>query len=209
MRPLKRIELDFDPAWQYIKDQLEGGNTLSHELLKRINFMEGAFFIMLPEEANLNHLYQFRYGGLMPPGIKKQVTVLNHTYQAELVNSITSEVADYLLKIVQQGKVSCLFEDVTRKTSDPGLNFFSDRKALFTHEKEVYYGINADNCSYEVILSAIQKSNAIWHFLGAVFKNHILQYELSQHELSNICSSVEMLIFGAYDREGYFFWERT
>ena len=43
MIKLKKIRLNFKDAWEYVKDDLDGTNELSAELLKLLNLKMGIF----------------------------------------------------------------------------------------------------------------------------------------------------------------------
>jgi hypothetical protein len=86
---------------------------------------------------------------------------------------------------------------------------FSDDYSLF-HDDEVYSLLKKDNITIDLILTCLRFSNSFWHSLCVfttadftnVFKN------LSLKKIKEICLTIELVMIGAYDGEGYVFWEK-
>ena len=55
-KKLNKHMLDFNPTWEYIQDELDKANALSSELLNLLNFKNGHFFALLPNETNLEEI---------------------------------------------------------------------------------------------------------------------------------------------------------
>ncbi len=71
MRQLYKHLLDFDATWKFTYDSLYDVNQLSSELLNVIDFKSGYFFTLLPKEANIERLYEFKTGLILPQFLKK------------------------------------------------------------------------------------------------------------------------------------------
>lgn len=63
MKELFRHDLEYFQSLEYFKDKLEDVNVLSKEILKLINFEEGSFFTLLPNDADISGIYKFKEGG--------------------------------------------------------------------------------------------------------------------------------------------------
>ncbi len=64
LKKLIQYKLDCAKTLPYVKEQLIHGNTLSKNLYEVIN--EGKFYSLLPEDADLNNLYEFEGGCILP-----------------------------------------------------------------------------------------------------------------------------------------------
>lgn len=77
--------------------------------------------------------------------------------------------------------------------------------------KEVYYRIAAARANPEIIERCINSSDAIRHYLCLLSKielNCLDNNSLDLQNIENICRNTNVIIIGAYDGEGYLFWER-
>ena len=54
-------------------------------------------------------------------------------------------------------------------------------------------------------------SNAIWHSLCIISENQLNSAEtiLTLEKIKAICMNAKIVIIGAYDGEGYIFWEKA
>lgn len=87
---------------------------------------------------------------------------------------------------------------------------FLDNYSVF-HNDEVYSLLNKNNISQEVILQCLRFSTSFWHSL-CVFTTADLNdvsKELSKKNIREICLMTEIVMVGAYDGEGYVFWEKN
>lgn len=80
------------------------------------------------------------------------------------------------------------------------------------YQKEVYYLITKKEISFDTILQCLQYSSAsFWHSLCVLTTANLynlMKNELNLKVIQEICQRAELLVFGAYDGEGYIFWER-
>jgi len=213
MKLLKKVDLDFVPTWDYARDQLEGGNSLSSQLLKLVEFEKGYFYLMLPDEADRSHLYNFTWPGLMPKGSIKEINVLGKTRKAEIINSLTPEIACFLTEEIKVDKECvCIFEDVMRSPNESNLENFRFNNILRAYDNETFYMIDSSNSSFDNVLSCMNNANVFWHFLCLVSnKSNCSEQIFKKFTLDTLtfyCKNVKFIIFAAYDGEGYIFWER-
>ena len=66
LRKLNRYNLDFKKANEYFDFIFGGGNTLSSKLQTELNFENGQFFTLLPDDADFSALYEFERGWILP-----------------------------------------------------------------------------------------------------------------------------------------------
>lgn len=192
MKKLVRYELDFETAFKYFVKKLNKTNTLSTELIEVVDFSLGTFYTLLPEKTRVDEVNEFRRGRIAV-GVR------------DFVNIIILE------KLTHNYSVSCVFDDVAttfRNDYDEPL-FLS---CGFSLEKEVYYILNSSNVNLPLIEDCFNSSNAIWHSLciltNANLNEILIKKKLEQKKLTEICQKVQMIIVGAYDGEGYIFWEK-
>lgn len=189
MRKLNRFELEPSKTYEYVKENLSWANTLSIKLLKLIDFTNGQFFSYMSTEADPSRIYQFPY-----------------SLSSQSMNDI--ELSFYLFEYLKKNeKTSALFEDCTRKPTDPHLETFY--KCGIQYNEEIYYLINNKNLTLELLLRCIKESSSIWHSLCLLtdfnFEN---SKNLNLDSINNACLKAKLIIVGAYDDEGYIFWER-
>jgi hypothetical protein len=207
LRPLIQYEMDFELTWKYAKEQLEYGNTLSQTLLRTINFEEGNFFILLPKEANLNNLYDFK-ATILPSNPIEERMVLGKIYKAEIINNLDKEIANYLLKTVVTENLTCAFEDAMRYFGEKLNELLMKDKIVRNLNKEVYYLIDKNNASIEKMRISIKNTNVFWHFLCVLSNKHYAEIpEMDLALMNELCENTRLVMFGAYDREAYFFWK--
>ena len=191
MKDLKKYELSFLPTMIYVRQVLEQSNSLSDALLHLINFSDGHFFTYLPKDVELSDIYQFERGGIS-----------SNTYL---------EVAKILLdKVNENSKISCIIDDVIRKPSDKNITSFG-ACSLFLND-EVYHLITKKMAAVEVIFKCLHETDAIWHSLAVLTEAHLNELsssDLSVEKIQEICLMTRVLVVGAYDGEGYIFWEKV
>ncbi len=211
-RKLLRHQLEFEKARQYAEEQLDCGYPLSNELKNRLILENGNFFTLLPEDANLNQLYDF-FGGLILP----QNETINQfdKVTGKIVGSFTrvptvdTEVAKLIYEeLITRKGYACIFEDVQQELTSPHLEFFYQYG--FSFSAQLCYFINKENSSLEGIQSGIAESYAIWHqlfFLTKIDFLNIPGQKIEIQTIQNFIQNIQLLCLGAYDGEGFIFWE--
>ena len=66
MRSLIRHELNEEKALSYVMDNLDKATALSSELGKLLDFTTGSFYTLLLEGSNIERLYEFEAGAILP-----------------------------------------------------------------------------------------------------------------------------------------------
>ena len=210
LRELNRHNLDYEKALAYFKDQLNPGHALSTELLNYLDFKNGQFFTLLPVDADLNRIYDF-FGGLILPQNP------THTYINELgkkssytwIPTLKKEMSAYIYQLIQLKYSSiAVFEDVLHRPEDTHLDFFNQYGLLYLNQ--MYYLLNKNNGTPEVIESAIGEADALWHLLfilAEIESSDSLEKELTLEKIKEFARNTKLLVLGAYDDEGYVLWE--
>ena len=218
IRTLKKYMLDNEPALQYFQNILEGGNILSEKLLKDNDFDKGIFYTFLPDDAVVDYLYRFKYGGIIPAipcGNEKCYTSDGLEFIPKQVFTTTSETCDFIEKYIQKKMkkkcyLSCVFEEVIQTPSDPHVGLYNTHGVLF--EDKIYYLIKPKQTTFDIILESIEESDAMYHLLGILTETNTDNFsqgnKLSIENIEQFVLDTKMIIVGAYDGEGYLFWEK-
>lgn len=211
-RNIKKINLDFNKTIPYFKEHIACGNTLSEKVIEKNDFSNGNFFTLLPEDAVLTRLYEFAAGGIIPPipyGDKEYfVEGLSEPFHPQQVITIKYELSEFIkFYLDKQFKNSTIVENVILEPESLHVNIKNVETIHFN--KEVYYYLNDTN-SIDDILETITYSDEIWHFLAVltVLENKPTSF-LENKDFDEICDHIKFIIAGAYDGEGYIFWEKA
>lgn len=192
MLELQDYELDFVIAMEYFYTNLNETNALSSSLLKFVDFKSGKFFALLQNETDLTKVNDFRCGGIAK-GVRTQISSI------------------VLSKMKLNPKLRCAFDDVTATFNSNYQETLFDYCGLVC-DKEIYYGLTQKTATIELIDQCFLASNAIWHSLcvltGIDFKDNN-EKTLSLQKMEEISLNTQMMILGAYDGEGFIFWERS
>ncbi len=200
--------LNFDKVFPYLQEHIACGHTLSKVVLQNIDFTEGYFYTILPNNALLEKLY-FMQGGIIPnehPKIPTTIMGRNCLFQ-ELTSTeedIEKFVEAYLKKDMSNLAV---LENVICEPTDSNVGV--EHIKLVTIENQVYYLANSLTPSDSLHL-AFRKTEQIWHTLillteglGDCFLDN-----LNEQDLKKICKATVYIIISAYDGESYIIWEK-
>lgn len=201
MRQLIDHPLDAALSKAYLKEQLNEINTLCSHLLKEINWEEGRFFTQLPEKANLSHINQFERGGILPQNRER-----GKKGSYRLIPAIEGQIARYLFDQIHERQLSAIFDDVTRRPTDKNHPELLDLSA--TYEDELYYLLQKERATREIIEKCLEKSNAFWHSLCLLTKSRQESQTFTLQIINDLCHHAQIVMIGAYDGEGYIFWEK-
>ncbi|WP_068471236.1 hypothetical protein [Candidatus Protochlamydia phocaeensis] len=209
MKRLNKNLLDFDLTWEYVQDNLDKTNVISSELLSTINFKKGYFFTLLPDDANLQAIHKFNYGGILPQNPIQEYFVDGHRATFSIKKSVREELSLIILKEINaHTNLSCIFDDVNFY-ADELIGYYLFDKYGLSYEKEAYYLLKNNEISLDLINECLRVSNASWHslcLLTSADLNKTIKI-LTFEKVKEICLATELIILGAYDAEGYVFWE--
>ena len=179
--------------------------------MKIISSNKGEFFTLLPDEADLAKLHNFDQSIL--PAMPKQkgpVGSLPGIYIYSMIPSIEEELCEYLINKIKKNNTCCVFDcfNATYNASYHCDLFDSCGKY---YEQEVYYIVGSKNISKKTILECLYSSKTFWHSLCILtedFFQDITNKIFSLEKMQEICLKSYLVIVGAYDGEGYIFWEK-
>lgn len=211
MKNLNKITLNFDETLKYVIDDLDKTNTLSDELVKFTNFKNGDFFTLLPEDANLNAMHDFKTGWILPTNPIEAYVVSEQIVRYSIKNSIRVELEPLIInELSSHPYCSCIIDKVTGSADDVYYSTYADCNPVF-YETEVYFLLNKNNISRKTISKCLTASTSFWHSLclitGAKLAN--VTKKLDLEKIKEICTHAELIMVGAYDGEGYVFWENN
>ncbi len=214
MRRIKNYPLDFDKTLPYFLEQLKAGNSLSNQVKNELNLKNGSFFTLLPNDIEINKLYEFSLGGIISPipygdqayfienssqfFYPQQVITMDHELSKFIADFISKKISHY-----------AIVENVISELYDPHINV--DNVHIRHYKNEVYYLLNKTN-SVDEIYKVIRKSSLSWYFfaiLTNIKKTLSSNLPWTKDDFDQICENVQFLVLGAYDGEGYVFWEKT
>lgn len=211
MKNLKTRPLDFDKTFHYVFNNIKNTNELSNAILSQVNFHLGRFFTLLPDDAALHRIHEFSYGNMISQSsnLKKKYNIsgVGDIWGVEVIN-IDHELANFVLEFLKQkGSNIAVLDDFLVRTDDSNIGI-KGVETLFDN-KEVYYLLIKNN-SQEEVLQAIKQSCYAWHFLAVLTRSSDpISQILTNENLKSICTNIQYVIVGAYDGEGYIFWEKS
>jgi hypothetical protein len=213
MKTLKKQELDYSRAAVYVVDNLRETSTLSERLLKIVDFKNGNFFTLLPEDANLERLYEFEAGEILPQSpVEIQRTSHGEISTYTWIPTLEEELSDFIFKKIKNNKWFCVFDDVIHSSDSKHLKSIRFDGALYNYNKQVFYLLNSNNITHDLALTCVKKADSLWHFLCILTEanfNDVNDRQLSLEKLDEICLKAQIIAVGAYDGEGYIFWEKN
>ncbi|MBA2655463.1 MAG: hypothetical protein H0X51_10175 [Parachlamydiaceae bacterium] len=211
MENLKKYKLDYEKTINYALAHIGAGRTLSKQLIKNIDFSRGNFFTILPSNANLERLYVFTSGNIIPqeyPEIPMEDDQGNRYIYQEVMNTkqdLNKFILNYLE--VNQSHLS-IFEDVISSLTDHNLKINQVR--LVTINNHPYH--LADYLTPLLsVRETLWRTIEIWHTLIVLTKDlnsQSLPDILNIEDITLICDSTQYIIISAYDGESYIIWEK-
>lgn len=196
-------------SFNYFKDVLEDVNHVSTLILKLIENQPGVFFTVLPKNANLEQLYQFKSGGILPQFPDQEMVVNGCRSTFCWIPDVRDEIANLISKEISVNQLCCVIDSVSARPNDKYYTLYSDDFSVFFGD-EVYYLIKRQIASSKLISERLRASNSFWHSLGILSRSNleINGRNLNLNQIEDVCSVTQVAFVGAYDGEGYLFWER-
>ena len=211
IKQLHKHKLDFDLTWEYVQDDLDKTNKLSAELLHLLNFKDGYFFTLLPAGAKLEEIHHFKLGGILPQYPKELNMINGNLSSYSWIPDLNEEVSQLILQeINSKPQLSCIIDKITGTASEACYATYFEANPLF-YEKEVYFLFGRRNASIELLQKYLKISTSFWHSLCVLTTADLkdITKTLSFEKVKEICLEAELLMIGAYDGEGYVFWEKN
>jgi hypothetical protein len=199
MRETQIYNLSFERTLPYFLNHISCGKYLSEVICKEMDFTKGRFFTVLPIEIDLEKLYQFEHGGII---------LSNDSNKYNAITTMDDSCSLYIHDYLNKNKYNVVA--VENYMIEPESHFVHiNNVQMSSFNSEVYY-ILYDRNSKEEIYKTIRKSSLVWHFLAIMsYMETVITEKLTQLFFHDICANTRFVIAGAYDGEGYIFWERT
>ena len=127
-------------------------------------------------------------------------------FQPKQVEVIAPEFYQIIYNFLQHGGDKfAIIENLLVKICDPHIDISG--VDILKREDEIYY-ILKENNSLKQIKEACYKSEEVWHFLGVLgsYKEGIANL-IENEGFDAIINYIPFVFVGAYDGEGYVFWE--
>lgn len=209
MENLNKFNLNFDKSWEYVQDDLDKTNLLSSEILGNVNFKNGRFFTLLPNNANLDEIHNFRSGWILPPNPIQEYLVNGSTAKFSVKKNILDDLIPLMLEIIiSHPHLSYFIDKVTGTANKIYYETYAECNPLF-FQTEVYFLLNKANSSLESIHKCLRASTSFWHSLCVGTTADLPNVSaISLEKMKEICLATELIMVGAYDGEGYIFWEK-
>ena len=192
-RELIRFDLDYALTFEYICNNFKAANTLSVELLKLINSEKGRFFTFFNSSVENKDIYQF-----------------TRSISSCVINE--KETVRFIFSYLNVNpNLGCVFEDILIYPSELKDNEILHKNYAFLYKNEVYYLLSEKSVDENLIQKCLFECNAIWHSLCILTQSDFIvknDKSISLHEIQSFAVETRLAIIGAYDDEGYIFWER-
>jgi hypothetical protein len=212
MRKLIKHTLEFNKTLEYFLEYLEERHKLSDTLLKYHDFTQGSFYTLLTKDANIAKLYQFNIGGILPHNHTHEIYIesLGKSFQGEIVNNLDIELSQFIYSTLRTNKnLAFLMEELILSLMDKHIDLYNVIGKHF--ENELFYLISQNNLTKSLVTQSIKECSYAWHFVSVLFEQKKMNFtkkEIKHEDFLQICSKVSFVIVGAYDGEGYVFWEK-
>ncbi len=191
MQNLKKYELNYKQALNFVEKSINETNQLSNVFFNYLQRASGRFFTVLPDGIPTEKVHEFEFGGK--------------------TKCLRVETAKIIKKTLNSNsRLSCVFDDFNADFKNSESNDLYQSNGLHYND-EIYYSITK-TANQKLILKCLRYSNATWHSLCVITEFSLDKCEnriLSIGEITMICENSFLFIIGAYDAEGYIFWEKT
>lgn len=192
MSDLQELPVD-ENCLSYLKRVLTSGKTLSHMLMKRIDFADGRIRAVLSTRLDSHHIRNFAFGGLASPHQSRRI--------------LAQTAARYL----DQSENRIVLEDGLARANDPAVK--SKPGAVLLGE-EVYY-VAQGPLAPEDMERFFKQARYSIATLGVFCSSPIIDRRndfpqtISTAQLTTVIASTDTIVFGAFDGEGYLLWTKS
>ncbi|MCH9612050.1 MAG: hypothetical protein S4CHLAM102_05330 [Chlamydiia bacterium] len=179
------VKIESDVAWDYLTSHLRGINALSDGILTQLPFQQGEFKAMLPGSPT-KRMDQFTMGGI---GVRTR-----------------KACEEKLLHWIRQRRgLSCVFDAFEDEDDGQPDELYERFGALY--DSQVYYILQGNQFTDQQWKECFDRTNIIWHALCVVTRGDV-PLPLTEGGLKTIVQEAVIVLFGAYDGEGYLVWEK-
>jgi hypothetical protein len=217
MAMLERRELGH-AGLTYIRERLARGRTLSHLLLAGLDLAGGHSWTYLPPAMTQGQATRFAEGGLAPLATGTAPVVFENTggrwqvVENPVEPLVTAQVGDFL---TQHPHGVAVWEDPVADAGDPWVRDHPEEPLLFLGD-EVYYVLSHATAGLSAIEAGLSAEvmSAWWGspaVLAALPDEALRPFVtrralLATEQLQSLVDHCRLLLFLAYDGEGYVLW---
>lgn len=119
---MRKYKLNPARALLYINYNFKGTNALSDEILNLINFEKGSFFALLPNDAHIEKILEFKTGGILSQNPIQECCISGKKSYYSITPTIREESPKRILKEIKQKELNCIFDDVNSSSTDKNDN---------------------------------------------------------------------------------------
>ena len=206
-RKIKKYHLDFEKTILYFLEQVGSGETLSEVLVEKKFFNQGHFYTILPENIEINKIYDFESGIISPVAYGNQEYYVKDYgfFHPQQVVTMDEDFSGFISMYLKNSDCSAVFDNFYLEPHRARI----ENVKMIPYDNEVYFILEKENLEKD-IYKTIRKCNHLWHFLCILTSFQIDPFcsTLSKHMLNEICKYAHFVVGGAYDGEGYIFWSR-
>lgn len=211
MKGIKKHSLDFNKTISYFVDHISNERMLSKRIIETIDFHQGIFFTLLPFNAELDRLYEFSYGGIIPAipyGTELyDIKGCQEAFHPQKVVTMDHALSAFIATYAKLKPQNCaIVENFMLEPNDFHANI--KNVIMVNIKNEVYYFLNKKN-STDQIYETIIKSSQVWHFLAVLtMMEGMVPISFNHKDIDQICNNSKFVVASAYDGESYILWEK-
>lgn len=209
MKRLIRYQLDFEKTVSYALNHMGELTSFSRLIKSHLSLKDGHFFVDLPEDSQIQRLYEFDSGGMTPKfdcGLEQEVTNQGKVFKPKSAITTTPEVTHQIYQLLDKKACrSILFDDILSPSEK--YEELVDGIKVSYFDREVYYAATCNN-TFDELETVFSLATQPWRTFGALMDAEIDIIEiLRNNHQSLLLDQLRCLIFGAYDGEAYVVWQ--
>ena len=191
---IKKVNLD-NKAIEYIRNELLSGNDLATFLLK------------LPLETG--HVTTYLHDALNSEDIEGFNLSIFLTKNLVMMNDTHDQMIDFISTHLESSRDSYAIFETLGELGEGWLK--SITVPYFSYNSKIYICLACTDTSAEMIKSAMGKARgypficALTYFNLAITNGEVL----SEDKLETLAKSVDHVVIGAYDEEGFLIWSKS
>lgn len=200
--------MNSDLVLKYLNENFADNDLLISKLLCEVDFRKGSFYTLFPSGIEERKIYEFESGGICPFRDSDE----DEKSSIDINDELKVIIKEDLLNEESQNSI-WIFEDALRKISLNMKNqeFFYENHLIYNMKDSVFYIIQKETSTLENISRCVDNTNIVWYYISILTmtpSNLYFGNELTEDQITFCCRNTKKLVFGAYDGEGYIFWEK-
>ncbi len=210
IRKIIDYPLDAEKTLSYFGDHINSGKMFSQRVCEKIDFTQGSFFTILPEGMSLEKLFCFELGIISMAAQNEenyQIESRSDPTQVSLRwRTMDSECSEFVAGFLNESFENwAVVDDYNFDLERPSMKLKKVNVSL--HGLHGHYFLNRNNSVEEVLLT-ILTGDYMWHSLVVLTQlEGEIPSVLTDSIIDEICDNVKFVLTGAYDAEGYVFWQ--